>query len=224
MAGLRQCRIDQLASDLAHLELVRLQRLLRPLVDDRPDVCSIGHGIADAELGDGSCQKRDGAVGHISVHEQHTRGRAALPRAVEGRADTVAYDLLGHRAAVGDHGVEPAGLSDERHDRPPDAGARRLDRPGRLVRASECDAADARIPHKPGARASISWQQVKNALGDPSLVQELNGLERRQWRLPGGLGHDAVAGRERCGDLTHENGERKIPGADARENAAPLQP
>ena len=72
-------------------------------------------------------------VGHVLLHEQHARGRAALSGAVEGRAHDVAHDLLGERAAIGDHGVEAAGLGDEGDDFAAAFGERLLDGPRGLV-------------------------------------------------------------------------------------------
>ena len=51
-------------------------------------------------------------------------------------------------------------------------------------------------------------------------MQQRDGLGGDQRRLLGGFRDHRVAGGERGGDLAKEDGERKIPRADADENAA----
>ena len=77
------------------------------------------------------------AVGGFLLHEQHARRRAALPGAVEGRAHGIAHHLLGQRGGIRDHGVDAAGLGDERHDGAAALGQRLLDRQRGLIRAGE---------------------------------------------------------------------------------------
>ena len=51
-----------------------------------------------------------------SCTNKHARRRAALPGTVEGRAHGIADHLLGQRARIRDHGVDAAGLGNERND------------------------------------------------------------------------------------------------------------
>ena len=57
----------------------------------------------------------------------------------------------------------------------------------------------------------------------PGLQRQTNGCGGDQRRLRRRLGDDRVAGRQRRGDLAEEDGQRKVPRADAGEDAAAAQ-
>src|SRR3546814_4450232 len=76
------------------------------------DVCSSDLGIH------GTVQHFQDAVGDVLLHIQDPQRRAALAGALEGRGDDVADRLLGQGRGVDDHGVEAAGLGDQRRVRP----------------------------------------------------------------------------------------------------------
>ena len=50
-------------------------------------------------------------------------------------------------------------------------------------------------------------------------MQHAHGFGGDERRLLGGLGDHGIAGRERGGDLAHEDRERKVPGTDADDEA-----
>ena len=72
-------------------------------------------------------------------------------------------------------------------------------------------------------RLAPARQKMQHVGRNAGLMQQPHRAGRDQRRLLGGLGHHRVAGRQRAGDLAGENGERKVPGRDAREHAAPMQ-
>src|SRR5262249_25407190 len=74
------------------------------------------------------------------------------------------------------------------------------------------------VPRERGTdNASLSWKELENLRRHTRTMKELNGQTGRQWRLLGRLRNHRIAGRQRGGNLARENGERKGPGADARE-------
>ena len=162
-------------------------------------------------------------VGDVLLEEQHARRRAALARGIECGPHGVAHHLLGERAAVGDHGIDAAGLGDERDERAAPVGERRLDRPSGRVRAGKGDAGDARILGQHRADRPVTRHKLQHLAGDARRVHQLDGKEGRDRRLLGGFGDHGVAGRERGGDLPDEDREREIPRRDAAEHAAPAQ-
>ena len=64
----------------------------------------------------------------------------------------------------------------------------------------------------------------QRVLGNAGVVGEADRISRDLGRLRRRLGDDAVAGRERGGDLAEEDGEREVPGRDADPDAAPFHP
>ena len=73
----------------------------------------------------------------------------------------------------------------------------------------------ARIGNQSRANLSVSWKKLQDIARHARFVQEPDGLRRDQRCLLGGLGKDRVSGRERSRNLTGENRQRKVPGADA---------
>ena len=86
-------------------------------------------------------------------------------------------------------------------------------------RAREHDALRARVGHQRGADFARAGNELQRVLGHAGGVQQAHGFGRDQRGLLGGLGDDGVAGGERGGDLAGEDGERKVPGADADDDA-----
>ena len=133
-----------------------------------------------------------GAVGDVVLDEEHARRRAALAGAVEGGAHGIAHDLLGQRGGIGDHGVEAAGLGDERHDGAAPVGQRLLDGPAvslepvkatPSMRVSLTSAAPTAPP--PGSRCRALG-------GTPASCSSCVGEEGGDRRLFGGLGETAL--------------------------------
>ena len=222
-AGRQGAAIDQPALAL-HPRCVLLQRLLGRGIDDRADIGGDQGRVADRQLGHRARQHRQQPVGDVGLHIEQARRRAALPGAVEGRGQDIGDDLLGERRGIDDHRVLPAGLGDERHDRPGTARQFEVDMARGLGRSGKGDPGDARVGDERRAdRLAGPRQQMQNLAGDPRLEQQPHRGGGDQRRLLGGLGDDRVAGGERRGDLAGEDRQRKIPRRDAGEDAAPVQ-
>ena len=104
---------------------------------------------------------------------------------------------------------------------PAPVGERLLDRPRGLVRSGEGDAGDARIVDERRAdRAARREGDAARRRGTPASCRSSTAEEGDERRLLGGFGDHRIAGRERGRDLAGENRERKIPRADAGEDAA----
>ena len=154
-----------------------------------------------------------------SCTQQQPQRRAALAGGAERRGHDVVGDLFGQRGGVDDHGVDAAGLGDQRHDRAVLGGQRAVDRARHLGRAGEDDAGDvadaatsaAPIAPSPGTRCSARG-------GHAGLVQQLDRLGGDQRRLLGGLGDHRIAGHQRGGDLAEKDRQREIPRARSQTN------
>ena len=70
---------------------------------------------------------------------------------------------------------------------------------------------------------AVARQQVQQIRGHAGGVEQGDRLGSNQRRLFGGLGQYPVARGQRRSNLTRENGQREVPGADADEHAAPMQ-
>ena len=83
-------------------------------------------------------------VGDVLLHAEQPQRRAALAGGAESRGDDVVGHLLGQRGGIDDHGVDAAGLGDQRRDRAVLGGERAVDDARDFGRAGEGDAGDAR--------------------------------------------------------------------------------
>ncbi len=99
-------------------------------VDHRADLDRRVARIAQRQLARRAGDHVEHAVGNILLHAEQTQRRAALTGGAEGRGDDVVGHLLGQRGGVDDHGVDAAGLSDQRRDRPLPGGERAVDEAG----------------------------------------------------------------------------------------------
>ena len=206
------------------MDHILVQRGLRLVVDHRADVGGGIGRIADGTHVHRAVEPLDQPVGGVVRQEQQAQRRAALAGRAEGREDHVVDHLLALGRGVDEHGVEPAGLGDEGHDR---ALARRqgaVDRPGGVGAAGEGDAGQHGMGEQRRADGLASpRQEVQDSRGSPAGVEQPHRLGGDQRRLLGRLGQHRVAGRQRRGDLAGEDGERKVPRADAGEDAAAVQ-
>src|SRR3989454_3239718 len=207
----------------AELLDVAQQRVARGGVDDRADV-GVGLGrVADFQLGEGAREELQQARRAAGVDEQDARRRAALACALEGGDHAVVDDLLGERRGVDDHRVVAAGFGDERHDRPRALRQREIDALRGLDRAGEGDAGDARIGDQGCAYLAVAGHALNGEFRNTCLSEYFYRLKTDPWRLLRGLGDHRVARGKRGGDLAGEDGERKVPGADAGEDAAAVE-
>ena len=158
---LRACKLDDVRRDeetilrraageddllfAPHRLDMRFEHVLGIAVDHRADVGRRIGGIAEPKLRRRPGDHRDHLIGDVLLHEEDAARRAALAGGAERRGHDVVGDLLGQRRRVGDHGVDAAGLRDQRHDRPVLRGERAVDRLPDLGRAGEGDAGDPRI-------------------------------------------------------------------------------
>ena len=133
-----------------------VEALLGVVVDHRPDMGRRIARIAERKLARRAGDHLDHAVGDVLLHAQQPQRRAALAGGAERRGDHVVGDLLGQRGGIDDHGVDAAGLGDQRHDRAVLGGERAVDGAADLGRAGEGNAGDARIgrpaPRRPCRR------------------------------------------------------------------------
>ena len=203
-----------------HSRDVRVEPLLGLGVDHRADMGRDVSGIADLQLARRARDHLDHAVGDVLLHEQQPQRRAALAGRSERGGDDIVGDLLGQRGGIGDHGVDAAGLRDQRHDRSVLGGERPVDVTRDLGRAGEDDAGDLRMRGQRRTDAAVAGDEVQCAFRDAGLVQQRDGRARDARCLLGGLCHDAVAGHQRRGDLAEENRQRKIPRRDRDKDAA----
>ena len=116
-----------------------------------PICTDTSRGIADLQFARGADDHLDHPVGDVLLHAEQPQRRAALAGGAEGRRHDVVRDLLGQRGRVDDHGVDAAGLGDQRHDRAVLGGERAVDEPRHLGRAGEDDARDVAVRRR-GAR------------------------------------------------------------------------
>ena len=194
------------------------------LVDDGPDVGGRIEGVADHERSHGSRQHREHVVGDLLLKIQHAQCRAPLSGALECRDDHIVHNLFRQRRGVDQHDVLAAGFRDQRHDRPFPFGKLPVDQRRRFHGSGERDAGDARIPDQPAADArTVTGEQVQKPRRHAGFVEQAHRFGGDQRRLLGGFGRDPVAGGQCRADLARENGQRKVPRADAGEHAAALQ-
>ena len=168
------------------------------VVDHRTDMGRRIARIAERQFARGARDHLDHAVGHVLLHAEQPQRRAALAGRAERRGDHVVGDLLGQRGGIDDHGVDAAGLGDQRHDRAVLGGERAVDGAADLGRAGEGDAGDARhrrpAPRRPCRRRA---RDAARSTGTPAWCSSRTASARDQRRLLGGLGHHRIAGDQR---------------------------
>ena len=181
-------------------------------------------GIADGQRVHRPRDHRDHRIGDIVLDEQHPQGRAALARALEGRGDDVAGDLLGQGRAVDDHRILAAGFGDERDDRPVALGQRAVDHARGPGRAGEDDAREQRMRGQRSADdAARAGRELDDMLGNARLVHQLDRERADQRRLPGRLGDHRIARGERRRHQAGEDRQREIPRRNGGEHPAAVE-
>ena len=201
-----------------HLLAVGCDPVARLRVDHRADVGAERTGIADHQGIHGAEQHLQQAILHVALDIEDPQGRTALPGALERTGQNVAHRLLGQRGRIDDHGVEPAGLCDQ-HGLGRALGELLVDQLRDLGRAGEADPGDPRVGGQPRAdRRSVSGQQLNHVLGHAGLAHQGHGARGDQRGLFGRLGDHRVAGHQRGGDLSGEDRQWKVPGAEMHRN------
>ena len=176
--------------------------------------------IADFQLARGADQHVEHALGDVVLQAQQPQRRAALAGGAERRRDDVVGHLFGQRRGIDDHGVDAAGLGDQRHDRAVLFSERAVDGAAGFGRAGEGDTGDARIGDEARTDRAVAGNEMQRARRHAGIVQQRNGKRGDQRCLLGRLGDDRIAGDQRGGHLAEEYREREIPRADADEDAA----
>src|SRR5437667_2229674 len=207
----------------AELLDVAQQRVARGGVDDWADVGVRLGRVAYFQLGERAREELQHARRAAGVDEQDALRRAALAGALKGGDHDVVDDLLGERRGVDDHRVVPAGFGDERHDRPRALRQREIDALRGLDRAGESDAGNARIGDQGCAYLAVAGHALNGEFRNTCLSEYFYRFEADPRCLLRRLGDHRVARGKRGGDLAGEDGERKVPGADAGEDAAAVE-
>src|SRR5690606_33273917 len=159
----------------------------------------------------------------IFLHAQNTQGGTTLASAVKSGNQNVAYNLLGQRRGIHNHGILATGFSHQRY-RPPvgpqASGQNALKLTRHFGGAGEHYTVNPFVICKPGADfLTPSWHQLHGLLGDARSPQQFDSFSRDQGGLFSRLGENNIASSQRRGNLTRENGQGEIPWADARNNA-----
>jgi hypothetical protein len=190
-------------------------------VDHRADVGGQFGRVAHHQFPGRPLDHFDHRVRNAFVQAQQAQRRTALAGGAESALHHGIRHLLGQRGAVHHHGVDAAGLGDQRHDGAVFRGQRAVDDAGHLGGAGEHHAGDARQGNQRRAhglaRAVHELHRIHRHTG---CVQQLDGLPGHAGRLLGGLGQHGVARGQRGRHLAHEDGQRKVPRADADPDAA----
>ena len=188
-------------------------------IDHRPDMrCRIAR-ITQFELARRACNHVQYAISHIVLNAQEPQRRTALAGGAECRRHDVIGDLLGQCRGIDDHGIDAAGLGDQRRNWPIFRRQCAIDRTANFRRPGEDDAGHAAVGHQHGADFSVARHEMQRARRYACRMHQLHRLTGNERCLLGGLGNDAVAGCERAGDLAGKNRQREIPRADANEDA-----
>ena len=159
-----------------------------------------------------------------SCRNNKPQRRAALAGAHEGRAHHIVDHLLRQRGRIDEHGVQAAGLGDQRHDGAAACRQRAIDGQRRGRRAGHRDAGERGMRQRNLAeQASGRRDQVQRLGATPASCSSRTKRAAINGVGSAGFATTAVAGRERRGHLPRKNRQRKIPGTDAGEHAAPVQ-
>ena len=187
---------------------MRVQRRLGGHVDHRSDVGGEIGGIANFQHIHRAFQARDQAVGGLLRQEQNAQGRAALARRAESRKNDIVDHLFALGGGVHEHGVQPAGLGDERQQRAFARRERAVDRLGRVGAAGEGDAGEIGMGDQRRAHR-LAWtrQQMQHIVWQASLLEQVNGGGGNARRLFRRFGEHCVARRQRGRDLAGEDGQ-----------------
>ena len=215
--------LEHAAAFFAQPGNVRLDDFAGRGVDDGADIGVQVVGPIDPQGLHGPFEHVLDAVGGFFLQAQHAQRRAPLSGRIEGGGEHVGHHLLGQRGGIHHHGVLPTRFGNQRHGpaMPVDPLCeRRLQDAGHLGRAGEQHALHAGIGHQCGAhRLAPSRQQLDGPGWHPGLAQDAHGGGGDERRLLGRLGQHGIACRKRGRHLPREDGQRKIPGADAQHRA-----
>ena len=139
---------------------------------------------------------------------------------LKSRGEDIAHGLFRQGGAVDQHGVQAAGFSDQRCAGIKVVGHGGADFKGGGGGAGEANAIDAGIFAEGGTDGcTVTRQQLQRGFGHACAVKQIGGHGGNEGGLFRRFGDDGVACGKGCGDLAREDGEGKIPRADAGEGA-----
>ena len=107
--------------------------------------------VTDAQFRGRAGDHGDDLVGDIRLHAEQPQRRTALTGRAEGAGDGVVRHLFRQRGRIHNHGVDAAGLGDQRHDGAALGRQRLVDAPRGVRAAGERDAGD-RADGRPAPR------------------------------------------------------------------------
>jgi hypothetical protein len=142
-----------------------------------------------------------------SCRQSRRSAEQRWPAERKAEAMTSSLTCSGKRGGIHDHGIDAAGLGDQRHDGAILGGERAVDGPSHRGRAGEGHARHMPMRDEPRADGAVARHELQGGLGDAGFMQEPNRLIGHQRRLFGGLGDDAIARRQRRHHLAAKNGQ-----------------
>ena len=131
-------RLDD-ARFVAHALDVPIQAIPGRSRDDRAHVGREFGRIADDEFVHGAHDHFQNRIGDLLLQEQQPQRRAALTRAHESGTHHIVDHLLRQSGRIDQHGVQAAGLGDQRHDRAAARGQAAIDGKSSRRRAGHGD-------------------------------------------------------------------------------------
>ena len=192
-------------------------------VDHRAYVGGQQGRVATAQFLHGAVQHGEEPVGAIALHAQQAQRRAALACAVKSRGHNVQHSLLHQRRRIHDHRVLAAGLGHQHHALAIGTQALRgllVEQARHFGGTGKQHAGHTRIGDQSCAHCfATAWQQLQHGCRNACLMQQAHGFHGDQRRLLCRFGQHYIAGGQRCSNLAGEDGQRKIPGADADHGA-----
>ena len=190
-------------------------------VDHRADIRSDQRRVAGHQFFRCALDHFNHTIGDCRVHDQQTQRRAALTGRAESADHHRVDHLLGQRAAVDQHRVDAAGLSDQRNDGAVFHSQCALDDLGDLRGAGEHHTGNAGLGDQRRTHGfARAVQQLQCIGGHTRSMQQIDGELGNAGRLLGGFGQHGVASSESRCHLTRKNRQREIPGADADPDTA----
>ena len=128
--------------------------------------------------------------------------------------------MFGQGGAVYNHGVQPAGFGDQRRAGCAMRSHVAADFQRRCGRTGKGNPIDPGVTCQGRANIPATGQQLQRVGRNAGLMQQCHCLRRDQRRLLGRFGKHGIPGSKGCGDLSGENRQWKVPGADAGPDAA----
>ena len=193
----------------------RLEGARRALVDDRADVGVGVHGVAALELPGLGQHDLDEPVGDLLHHQDALDRRAALAGVLGGALHGQLRRLVEVRVLHDDQRVVAAELQHQAL-----VAGLLGDVLADLDAAGEGDDVGVRVgDHGVAHGARIAGHDRQHLRRQPCLVEDVGQQQRGERRQLRGLGHHAVVGGDRRGDLVADHVEGMVERRDGRDAA-----